>query len=159
MSGNFSGAGSALSAGYGGSAMTAADLAASQAASAGATAAAGSAGGAVAGGTAPAATSATSAASAAAPSAWTTSPTGLNVLASEAAPAAANAATGSGGGMLSNFFRDPRNTPALLQAGSGMLGSLGQAQQQKAMYQREDERQEDMRRRYGANIGTRLWGS
>lgn len=71
-----------------------------------------------------------------------------------AAPAAS-----SSSGMLSGFFSNPRNTPALLQAGSGMLGSLAQSNQQKAMYQMENEKQEDMRRRYGANIGTRLWGS
>jgi hypothetical protein len=77
-----------------------------------------------------------------------------------AAIGAPAAATSTGyGGMISNFLTNPKNTPALLQAGSGMLGSLGQARQQKAMYQLENEKQEDMRRRYGTNNGTRLWGT
>ena len=81
---------------------------------------------------------------------------GLNVLASEAAPAVASKAAG-GSGMLGSIFNS-KTAPALIQAGGGMLSSAGQAKQIEAMQERQDEKEEDRLRRYNTNVGTRLWG-
>jgi hypothetical protein len=131
MAGNFSGAGTALGSGFGGTAMTGTQLAASQAGAA-ATQAAGAAG----------FSGATS--------------TGLPTVAGDVANVAAS--KGGGGGMLSKFMSNPYVAPSLVQAGAGMLSSVGQGKQMEAMQEREDEKEEDRRRRYNTNVGTRLWG-
>lgn len=135
MAGNFSGAASALGSGFGGTAMTGTQLAASQAGAA-----------------------ATQAAGAAGFSGSTM--TGLPTVAGDVANVAATsgAGGGGGGGMLSKFMSNPYVAPAVVQAGAGMLSSVGQGKQMEALQEREDEKEEDRRRRYNTNNGTRLWG-
>lgn len=131
MAGNFSGAGTALGSGFGGTAMTGTQLAASQAA-----------------------TAAGQAASAAGFGGSTA--TGLPTVAADVANVAAS--SGGGGGMLAKIASSPYLAPSLVSAGSGMLTSIGQGKQMEAMQEREDEKEEDRRRRYNTNVGTRLWG-
>ena len=166
------------------------------------------------------ATGAAGGASAAPAAAWTASPTGLNVLASEAATTAAgmgaaelagaaaleagtaaaavptmaspltasNAAlaesavgtagygassAGVGGGagvlapttavaptasptMLQSFMANKYTPPALIQAGSAMLSSMGNAKGQQAIYDRQQQERDEERARYNRNIGTAL---
>lgn len=133
MAGNFSGAASALGSGFGGTAMTGTQLATSQAA----TRAAGQAAAAGFGGA---------------------TGTGLPTVAADAANVVTNTAAKGGGGMLGKFMSSPYVAPAIVQAGAGMLQGAGQAKQMEAMQEREDEKEEDQRRRYNTNVGTRLWG-
>lgn len=101
------------------------------------------------------ASAATTGASAAAPAAasaspWASTSTGLNVLASEAAPAASK-------GLVGSFMNSPYTAPALISGGTQLIGGAmqgyGAQQQQKEQLKMAAAE----RNRYNANVGARLW--
>lgn len=141
MAGNISGAGTALASGMSGTAMTGAQLASSQVA--GATAAAGlppvdyglTAGSKVVG-----------------------SGTGIAAVPSTASTVAQAVAPQASTGFLAKIAASPYTAPALIQAGSGMLGSMAQAKQLDEAQKRQERLSDEERKRYNTNVGTRLWG-
>lgn len=131
--GSLSGAASSLGSGFTGA------YGAGSAAVQGASAAVGAAG------------AAGSAAGAATP--WVTSPTGLNVLASEAAGAGA-----ANGGLISQMMASKYAAPALITTGGQLIGGVMQGYGAQKQQERQEQLSAEERARYNRNIGTRLWG-
>ncbi len=85
---------------------------------------------------------------------WVPSSSGLNVLASEAAmPAATKGLVG--GTMASN----PYLAPALVNAGSQIIGGIGQGKMIKDEREYQERLAGEERARYNTNVGTSLWGA
>lgn len=104
-------------------------------------------------GTAATGSSALAGAGAGAASPWATSPTGLNVLASEAAGAGA----GAGAGAAASPY-----APIAAAMEKGMYVQAGMTGAQMAVganaASKAEQEQKNAQARYGANVGTSLWG-
>ena len=84
--------------------------------------------------------------------------TGSGLTASLPQIAAPAAGAQAGGGILGSIMSSPYAAPALIQAGSGMLGAYANGKQQQEQYRRAREEKDEDRQRYSSNMGTRLWG-
>jgi len=80
---------------------------------------------------------------------WTASSTGLNVLASEAAPAASK-------GILGSIMNSPYTAPALISGGTQLAGGLIQGYGAQKQYEDQKQLDADARKRYNQNIGVNL---
>jgi hypothetical protein len=152
MAGNFANAAGALGSGIGGSAAT---MGANGMLVNGAVQGAGSAAftGQTATGLKTVGTDVASAAGrAATASPWTTSSTGLNVLASEAGKAGAGST-----GLIGKMMASPYAAPALISSGTQLAGGLIQGVGARQEQKRQEQLTNDQRAAYNTNIGTRLF--
>jgi len=79
-------------------------------------------------------------------------------MAGSAGGATGGAATNAGFS-LSKFMASPYAAPALINAGSQVVGGIGQAKMVQSQNDRQDKLDADARARYNANVGTNLWGN
>lgn len=82
---------------------------------------------------------------------WATSSTSLNVLASEAAPAATK-------GIVSSIMSSPYTAPALISGATQLVGGAMQGYGAQKQYEDQKKIAVNDRARYNTNVGTRLWG-
>jgi hypothetical protein len=94
---------------------------------------------------------ASAAGKAATASPWATSPTGLNVLASEGGAA-------GGQGLIGKMMASPYAAPALISSGTQLIGGVMQGYGARQEQKRQEQLTNEQKAAYSRNIGTRLWG-
>lgn len=97
---------------------------------------------------------------------------GAGMLGGGSAMAAAGGGAGAASSMLAgapalaaapqattaaSMFANPYLAPSLVQAGGQIIQGIGGAVSQREFQRREDEKEDDARKRYNTNVGTRLW--